>query len=165
MQNHLLTKFTAVPYYQPETAFRIFQRAVLGVDIATGQTSTTSSNLLSNSSTDQNTYSTTGTSNVFDIKDTAPPQPAPTCYLWDMLETCTTQEKVAVLAGTAVVKDFVLIGIDNQTQSTGGGNGSASGGSGSPGGSVATGKGWKNGASTGWGIFVAAACAYLGMLL
>ena len=82
-----------------------------------------------------------------------------------MLETCSTNEKVAVLIGTAVVKDFVLIGIDNQTQSTGGGNGSVSGGSGSPSGSVATGKGWKNGADAGWAVFIAVACAYVELLL
>ena len=153
-----------VPYYQPETAFRIFQRAVSGVDIATGQISTTGSDLSSSNSSAGQIYSTTGTSNAFDIKDTAPPQPVPTCYLWDMIETCLPSEKAAVLAGTAIVKDFIYMGMDNQTQS-GGGNGSVGGGAGPSGGSVATGKGWKTGVSAGWMAMVGVAGAYLGGLL
>lgn len=34
------------------------------------------------------------------------------CYLWDVLETCTTKDKAVLYSGEAIVKDYVLVGVE-----------------------------------------------------
>ncbi|KAL7893039.1 Alpha/Beta hydrolase protein [Trichoderma sp. SZMC 28014] len=87
-----------VPYYQPETAYRIFSRAMTGADIATGQILTEAN------------YSTAGPSSSFCIKNTVPQPPKPLCYTWDVLETCTTSQAALLANGTAIVRDFIMVG-------------------------------------------------------
>jgi hypothetical protein len=55
-------------------------------------------------------YHTNGPSSVFGIKNKLPAYPATQCYLWDIMETCNTEQKAAFLDGTAVTEDFVLVG-------------------------------------------------------
>jgi len=136
-----------VPAYQPETAFRIFQRALFNMDIATGSVST-----LQNAD-----YSTQGSPTTFQIKNVVPQSPAPTCYVLAFQSTCTTDTQAAVLNGTALVHDYIVI--DQNTTSlfpgvgangsgagygNGGGNGSSSGG----GGAYGNGTGYRGGNAT-----------------
>ncbi|KAJ9501224.1 hypothetical protein H2202_003018 [Exophiala xenobiotica] len=86
-----------VPYYQPEAAFAIFNRTMSGVDIATGRVSTESVN-------------TEGPMSVFGIKTAVFPHPAPQCYFWDQLETCTPTQKVMIRNETAILKDYIMVG-------------------------------------------------------
>jgi hypothetical protein len=116
-----------VPAYQPETAFRIFQRALFNMDIATGSVSTAQ----------DAGYSTQGSPTTFQVKNAVPDSPAPTCYVLAFQSTCTSDQQAAVLNGSALVHDYIVI--DENTTSlfpgvggngTGGGNGSLSGGGG-----------------------------------
>ncbi|KAJ7347264.1 Alpha/Beta hydrolase protein [Mycena albidolilacea] len=89
-----------VPYYQPETAYRIFQRAMFNTDVATGRIATGAAA----------NYTTTGPSSSFDIKNAVPPPPLPLCYTWDVFETCTDAQKLLLDNGSAVVRDFIVVG-------------------------------------------------------
>ncbi|GAT30501.1 carboxypeptidase S1 [Aspergillus luchuensis] len=88
-----------VPFYQPETAYEIFNRAQFNWDIATGGVS-----LVENQD-----YGTEGPSSTWHIKNEVPESPEPTCYLLAMDSTCTDEQKERVLSGEAVVKDWVVV--------------------------------------------------------
>ncbi len=90
-----------VPAYQPETAYRIFQRALFNHDIATGKVDTSSKNT---------TYTTSpaGLKDTWSIKNKDPPEPKWVCYVLDLEDTCTTEQIEMVVNGTAVVKDWIL---------------------------------------------------------
>ena len=87
----------SVPYYQPEAAFAIFNRTMSGVDVATGKAPTESVN-------------TKGPKSVFGIKAAVFPHPAPQCYFWDQLETCTPTQKAMIRNETAILKDYIMVG-------------------------------------------------------
>lgn len=95
-----LTCIDEVPYYQPETAYRIFTRVMTNLDVSIGKISTTK----------VKDYHTNGPSNIFNHKNKLPTYPAAQCYLWDILETCTPDQGAAFSAGTAITKDFIMIG-------------------------------------------------------
>jgi hypothetical protein len=78
-------------------------RALSNRDIATGTISTTG---------DQ-TYSSTGTSSTWQYKNDIPDSPAPTCYVRALLASCTEDQIMAVVNGTALVRDWIVI--DNNT--------------------------------------------------
>ncbi|KAJ7265059.1 Alpha/Beta hydrolase protein [Mycena rebaudengoi] len=90
----------SLPYYQPETAYRIFQRVMFNTDVETGR-------IVTDASTN---YTTTGLSSSFSIKNSMPPQPQPLCYTWDIMETCTDAQKLLLENGTAIVQDFIMVG-------------------------------------------------------
>lgn len=100
-----------VPWYQPETAYRIFMRAMFDTDIATGTTAISSN------------YSTVGLASSFGIKDVLPVPHPIICYTYDSVSTCTDEQLEWLAAGTAIVEDFVLVG---NTNGTGRGNATAS---------------------------------------
>ena len=87
-----------VPAYQPETALQIFHRALFNFDIATGKISTTQND----------TYSTTGPTNTFNITNEPIPHPAPTCYVLDR-EQCTEEQWETVENRTALVKNWIVV--------------------------------------------------------
>ena len=91
-----------MPGFQPETAYRIFMRTIKEQDVATGSIS------LGNGSDNEN-YQTHGPSSIFDIKNVVPPSAPPQCYLWQLGTTCTDNQLEAVINGTAVVKDYIVI--------------------------------------------------------
>ena len=88
-----------MPAYQPETAYQIFMRALSSVDIASGKTSTANS-----------VYTTTGPSSTWAIKNQVPSSPAPVCYIWSP-SSCTDEQTTALQNGTAIVQDYVVVGI------------------------------------------------------
>jgi hypothetical protein len=103
--HHISNTIAAVSYYQPETTFQIFNRVLFNLDVATGQTSTAPS---SNSST----YATAGNSSAL-ISIGAPikfESDAPSCYLWDIMETCTPAQAQLFKNGSAITEDFILVG-------------------------------------------------------
>jgi carboxypeptidase C (cathepsin A) len=87
-----------VPAYQPETAFKIFQRALFNFDIATGNISTL----------ENENYNTTGPSSVANITNDPIPHPAPTCYILDR-ETCIDAQWETVENGTALVRNWIVV--------------------------------------------------------
>lgn len=128
-----------VPSYQPETAYRIFQRSLFNQDIATGGVSTLQ----------DGNYSTSGSPTTFQIKNTVPQSAAPTCYVIAFQNTCTSDQQAAVLNGTALVHDYIVIDENTTALFPGLGNGSAGGyGSGSGSGSGNGSSGGGNGTRT-----------------
>ncbi|PLB44803.1 carboxypeptidase S1 [Aspergillus steynii IBT 23096] len=87
--------------YQPETFFRIFSRIMASKDIATGEEW-----LIDDYS---ETYRTRGPHSSFGVKNVMPEPAEPVCYTLDMMTTCTEGQKEALVNGTAVVRDFVVV--------------------------------------------------------
>ncbi|KAI9374944.1 Alpha/Beta hydrolase protein [Aspergillus egyptiacus] len=88
-----------VPAYQPQTAYEIFHRVMLNKDIATGKVSTVQNS----------TYSTKGPSSTFNITNTVPDSPEPTCYILSLADRCTDDQIMSVENGTAVIKDYIVV--------------------------------------------------------
>ncbi|KAK9778452.1 putative Alpha/Beta hydrolase protein [Seiridium cardinale] len=100
-----LTIINTVPWYQPETTYRIFQRAMFNKYVATGTTSTKARG--------GRPYSTIeGADKNFHIKNPVPLPPKPERYFWDMVETCTKEQKLLFQSGTAITEDFILVGYE-----------------------------------------------------
>lgn len=88
----------AVPAYQPETAYRIFNRALFNKDIATGRVDTASNS----------GYSTEGPADTFDIKNEVPEQYEWFCYVLSP-GTCTSEQVAALRDGSAVIEDYIMV--------------------------------------------------------
>ncbi|KAH8881533.1 alpha/beta-hydrolase [Thozetella sp. PMI_491] len=88
-----------VPYYQPETVYRIFSRTLGGCDIATGKISATSQ------------YSTAGPATIFDVTNSPPRQPPIECYVEaaPISSRCTPNQIRALQDGTAVVESGIMV--------------------------------------------------------
>jgi carboxypeptidase C (cathepsin A) len=87
-----------VPAYQPETAFKIFTRALFNYDIATGNVS-----IAENPS-----YATTGPKDVYDIKNEPVVEPGSQCYVLDQGQ-CTVEQWETVMNGTALIKNWIVV--------------------------------------------------------
>lgn len=92
-----------VPSYQPEAAYRIFMRAVTGRDIATGSVD------LQDFAKSGEQYSTDGPNDTWWMKSDVLPSPPAECYVLD-IQRCSEEEKEAIKDGTAIVKDWIVIG-------------------------------------------------------
>lgn len=90
-----------VPYDQPEVAYNIFMRTILGKDVATGNSNVT------------NTYSTNGDSNAnaTQTKVSISDHPVPTCYLWSVQETCSDDQIKVLQDGRGVIRDSILVSL------------------------------------------------------
>ncbi|OIW27065.1 alpha/beta-hydrolase [Coniochaeta ligniaria NRRL 30616] len=91
------------PWYQPETAYQIFKRVMFNNDVATGKIRTSNPKGCA-------AYSTTGLGSVADIRNDLPSHPPSQCYTWDQFETCTDTQIAMLRDGTAITKDYVMIG-------------------------------------------------------
>ncbi|KAF3760885.1 putative carboxypeptidase S1 [Cryphonectria parasitica EP155] len=91
----------AVADYQPETVLRIFERAVLGRDVATGEIDVLGG------------YSTRGPLSTLNVTNAVLPPvvAAPQCgwYLASDPSSCTDEQRAALQAGTAVVVDWEIV--------------------------------------------------------
>lgn len=85
----------AVPAYQPETAFQVFARIIMGTSISTGD------------KIDLSAYNTTGTANATET-DKLPDGPDPTCYVRDFSGTCNNDALVLYSKDKGVVINGVL---------------------------------------------------------
>ncbi|KKA24837.1 Carboxypeptidase D [Rasamsonia emersonii CBS 393.64] len=86
-----------VPAYQPETAYRIFMRAMFGKDIATGEKDVTDD------------FATKGPADTWHIRNEIPEPPQSECYILSP-EGCSEEQWEAVKNGTAVIKDYIFQG-------------------------------------------------------
>ena len=84
-----------VPAYQPETAFTVFTRIIMGHDISSGN------------SVDLATYTSNGTANAT-FTSTAPDQLQPTCWIRDIPDKCTEDQISKLEAGSGVIINGVL---------------------------------------------------------
>lgn len=113
-----------VAAYQPETVYRIFERAIYGQDVATGDI-----DLEINAN-----YSSTGPADSLGTRNKIPETSEPSiCYLYSLGYTCTPDEIAGLENGTAVVKDSVVTlprAATNGSGSGGGSRNSTSGGGG-----------------------------------
>jgi carboxypeptidase D len=73
---------------------------MFNTDVATGRLATGAAT----------NYTTAGPSSSFGIKNSVPPPPSPLCYTWDVFETCTDAQKLLLQNGSAIVKDFIVVG-------------------------------------------------------
>lgn len=94
-----------VPSYQPEAAYRIFMRALTGKDISTGAI-----DLRDYEATHKDQYSTSGPSDTWWKKNNVEPAPPHECYILDMSGRCSEEEIGWIVNGTAIVKDFIVVG-------------------------------------------------------
>lgn len=112
-----------VAAYQPETVLRIFERAVFGRDVATGEVDVLSlmrgeeeerekkKNKCKNETA--RGYSTRGPASVRNITNAVldPVVSEPLCwwYTVNSTQSCTVEQIAAVADGTAVVEDWVVV--------------------------------------------------------
>ena len=86
-----------VPSYQPEAAYDIFMRALLNKDIATGSVKVTDD------------YSTSGPSDTWWMRSDVLPAPEAECYSLSP-STCSKEQQEWLANGTAIVKDYIVVG-------------------------------------------------------
>ncbi|KAK4460992.1 Alpha/Beta hydrolase protein [Cladorrhinum samala] len=92
-----------VPAYQPEAAYEIFMRAMLGKDVPTGRVEATDE------------YATHGPSDAWGVRQEAPELPEPKCYVLKP-ETCEPGVWKEVVDGKAKVKDWFVVGGDEEKE-------------------------------------------------
>lgn len=92
-----------VPSYQPEAAYYIFMRALMGQDIATGTVD------LQEVAGSGEQYSTEGPGDTWWMKSEVLPAPSRECYVLD-LGRCSEEEVQSVMDGSAIVKDWIVVG-------------------------------------------------------
>ncbi|KAM0130385.1 hypothetical protein ACHAO1_007892 [Botrytis cinerea] len=85
----------SIPAYQPETAFQVFARIIMGTSLSTGETINSS------------VYNTTGPLNATHTTS-LPSSPTNTCYLRNIPGTCTEDERQMIIAGKGAIVDGVL---------------------------------------------------------
>ena len=84
-----------IPAYQPETAFTVFTRIIMGSDLSLGE----NVNLA--------TYSSNGTANATQTSS-APAQFGPTCWVRNVDNTCSEDQKVILQQGQGTIINGVL---------------------------------------------------------
>ncbi|KAI1434959.1 carboxypeptidase S1 [Xylaria sp. CBS 124048] len=87
-----------IPSYQPETAHKLFSRALMNKDIATGKIDTARNPQ----------YSTHGPADTWAIKNKNPADPLSFCYLWDVSASCTDDEVESIVNGSAVIVSGII---------------------------------------------------------
>lgn len=92
-----------IPAYQPETAFTIFTRIIMGTDIATGKP------------VDLSNFTTHGDANAT-YTNSAPASPDPTCWIRNVANTCTNDQKEMIQQGQGVIINGVLYDKANDWQ-------------------------------------------------
>ena len=85
---------------QPETVYRIFQRAIFNTDVATGRQPVAAADTW---------YRTAGPPTVRAVTQTLPPMPPLDCDLWSISSRCSQTQIDALANGTAVLKGAKVI--------------------------------------------------------
>ncbi|KAI0129561.1 Alpha/Beta hydrolase protein [Xylariales sp. AK1849] len=99
-----------VPAYQPETAFQVFARIIMGTSVSDGQP------------INLGTYNTTGTANATS-KLNIPASPTQTCWIRNIQGSCSEDQQNLLLDGNEVIMNGALvtgtaISIESTTVST-----------------------------------------------
>ncbi|KAL9015030.1 MAG: hypothetical protein Q9173_000328 [Seirophora scorigena] len=84
-----------IPAYQPETAFTVFTRIIMGTGMSLGEP------------IDLSTYSSNGTANAT-YTSRAPDSAKPTCWIRNINSTCTDEQKEMIKKGEGAVINGVL---------------------------------------------------------
>ena len=84
-----------VAWYQPETSFQIFNRAIFGHDIPTGR-----KNLSRNRHAAK--WSTNGPLSAWGWKEQLPASPPVECYMYDIATMCTKNQVSTLISDTVV---------------------------------------------------------------
>ncbi|KIV86810.1 hypothetical protein PV11_02397 [Exophiala sideris] len=93
-----------VPAYQPETAFTVFSRIILGDDISMGK------------AVNLSTYGSVGDANAT-YQNSAPAMASPTCFLRAVNSTCDTDQKNMLANEAGVIINGVLFQEESDWQS------------------------------------------------
>ncbi|KAI1818103.1 alpha/beta-hydrolase [Poronia punctata] len=91
-----------IPYYQPETAYRVFERVMLNKDISTGKKN-------NNGGCGK---ATKGPKSIAHVLNEIPEEHKQECYFWDMFETCSQEQIGLAMKGAAIFEDYVMTGYD-----------------------------------------------------
>ena len=102
-----------VPSYQPEASYQIFSRSLFNKDIATGKVDLTRTGGWASQEEDE-IFRTNGPLDTWWKKNDILSPPEPECYVLDP-GTCTEEEYKAVGNGTAIVKDWIVVGRKDQS--------------------------------------------------
>ncbi|KAM7197912.1 carboxypeptidase S1 A-like protein [Naviculisporaceae sp. PSN 640] len=108
-----------VAAYQPDVVFNIFERAMSGKDVATGE-----KNIVAEGDEDESgEYETEGPVDSFVIKNQVPEKPMvePACLVYQPATTCTENQILALMNRTARVEDYIV------TEPSAGGDGEGDG--------------------------------------
>jgi carboxypeptidase C (cathepsin A) len=92
-----------VPAYQPETAFTVFTRIIMGTDISTGEP------------VDLSTFATTGPANATHM-NTPPEQFEPKCWIRNIASTCNEEDITMIESGEGVIINGVLYNASSDWQ-------------------------------------------------
>lgn len=109
-----------VPSYQPEASLRIFERALFNRDIATGTVDLTATGGWASAGPASEVFSSEGTRDTWWKKNEVLPGPESKCYILQKM-TCSAEDLEALKNGTAIVKDYVIVGIKGTGESATGG--------------------------------------------
>lgn len=83
--------------YQPETLSKLFDRVMFGRDIATGEI------------TLSDDFATEGPKTVYDVLNDVPDPVENICFVPLASTTCTQEQQLALLNGTAVLDDWIVV--------------------------------------------------------
>lgn len=100
-----------VPSYQPEASLRIFERALFNKDIATGTVDLTKTGGWSSAGEEAEIFSSEGTSDTWWRRNELMPVPENECHTLNLM-SCSKEDVEALKDGTAIVKDYVVVGIE-----------------------------------------------------
>ncbi|KAL1878258.1 hypothetical protein Daus18300_002176 [Diaporthe australafricana] len=90
----------AAAAYQPETVFRIFERAIFGKDVATGEADAGQSS----------SYASQGAASVLNVTNAIlDPIIEPLCFWYDASVFCDEEQQVALEKNVAVIEDYVVV--------------------------------------------------------
>lgn len=86
--------------YQPETVLRIFERAIFGKDVATGEADAGGAS----------GYTSQGPAGILNVtSEIRDPVVGPICFWYDALETCDGAQQEALVKNVAVIEDYVVV--------------------------------------------------------
>ncbi|KAL8911589.1 MAG: hypothetical protein Q9171_003254 [Xanthocarpia ochracea] len=89
-----------IPSYKPVTSYRIFNRAIFGQDISTGETNTNS----------DSSYSSEGPSDIVGLRQEPPiDEYPPECYVLALAATWNEEEIELLESGGGLVRNYILI--------------------------------------------------------
>lgn len=101
-----------VPSYQPEASLRIFERALFNKDIATGTVDLTKTGGWSGEhGEEKEIFSSEGPRDTWWRRNEIMPVPESECYILNLM-SCSKDHLKALKDGTAIVKDYVIVGIE-----------------------------------------------------
>lgn len=95
--------------YQPETTLRIFERAIFGKDVATGESDAGGSS----------SYASRGPASSLNVtNEIHDPIIGPMCFWYDAFYSCDEVQQAALEKNIAVIEDFVVVSPAGQFSST-----------------------------------------------